>query len=132
MTKIFFLRPDLAPLNLLFFQCIFVASGCEALLIIPRPQITFQLKKADLSVEVSVFFCTSNASFRILKNAWEVFSKQYYFHNSLKIILFQKIFPPAFCNILTDRCFRVPHIEMVEIKWLWGVVQLRILMNYGA
>jgi hypothetical protein len=32
------LRPDLAPLNLLFFQCLFAASGRGALLIMPRPQ----------------------------------------------------------------------------------------------
>ena len=28
--------------------------------------------------------------------------------------------------------YRVSHIEMVETKWLWGVVELRIFMNYGA
>ena len=28
--------------------------------------------------------------------------------------------------------YRVSHIEMVETKWLWGVVELRILMNYGV
>mgnify|MGYP007022711415 CR=1 FL=1 len=30
------------------------------------------------------------------------------------------------------RMYKVSHIEMVETKWLWGVVELRILMNYGA
>jgi hypothetical protein len=39
------LRPDLAPLNLLFFQSLFAASGRGALLIMPRPQ-TFHLQKA--------------------------------------------------------------------------------------
>ena len=28
--------------------------------------------------------------------------------------------------------YRVSHIEMVETKWLKGVVELRILMNYGV
>ena len=28
--------------------------------------------------------------------------------------------------------YRVSHIEMVETKWLCGVVELRILINYGA
>ena len=28
--------------------------------------------------------------------------------------------------------YRVSHIEMVETKWLLGVIELRILMNYGA
>ena len=28
--------------------------------------------------------------------------------------------------------YRVSHIEMVETKWLWGVVELRILLNYGV
>ena len=27
--------------------------------------------------------------------------------------------------------YRVSHIEMVETKWLWGVVELRILIKYG-
>ena len=43
---IFFLRPDVAPLNLLFDQCLFVASRRGALLLMPRPQ-TFQLQKAE-------------------------------------------------------------------------------------
>ena len=28
--------------------------------------------------------------------------------------------------------YRVSHIEMMETKWLWGVVELRNLMNYGV
>ena len=28
--------------------------------------------------------------------------------------------------------YRVSHNEMVETKWLWGVVELRISMNYGS
>ena len=39
-----FLRPDLAPLNLLFFQSLFAASGRGAIMIMPRPQ-TFHLQK---------------------------------------------------------------------------------------
>ena len=33
---------------------------------------------------------------------------------------------------LYDGNYRVSHIEMVETKLLWGVVELRIWMNYGA
>jgi hypothetical protein len=40
------LIPDLAPLNLLFFQCLLTASGRGALLIMPRPHF-LQLQKAE-------------------------------------------------------------------------------------
>jgi hypothetical protein len=41
-----FLLPELAPSNLLFFQCLFVASERGALLAMPHPK-TFQLQKAE-------------------------------------------------------------------------------------
>ena len=40
------MSPDLAPINLLFFQCLLAASGRGALLIMPRPHI-FQQQKAE-------------------------------------------------------------------------------------
>ena len=28
--------------------------------------------------------------------------------------------------------YRVSHSEMIETKWLWGIVELKFLMIYGA
>ena len=40
-----------------------------------------------------------------------------------------KYLQSLFSNLLK---YRVSHIEMVETKWLWGVLEWRILMNCGA
>ena len=64
-----------------FFQCIFAANECGALLIMPRPE-TFQLQKAEYQTFLwrVICFFTINVSFRILKNAVRnIFSKWYYF-----------------------------------------------------
>ena len=45
---------------------------------------------------MSFGFCTSNGSVRILKKAWEFFSKWYNFHNLLQVISFQKNISSSF------------------------------------
>ena len=49
---------------------------------------------STLFVEVSYVSC--NGSLRILKKAWEFFSRWYHFHNFLKIISFQKNISSSF------------------------------------
>ena len=88
------MRPDLAPLNLLFFSMSFSASKRGTLLTMPHP---FLFQKAEIpSFLLIVCFCTSNGSVRILKKTWDFFSKWYYFHNLLKVISFQKNISSSF------------------------------------
>ena len=88
-SKNFLLRPDLAPSNLLFSMS-FVEIGSGTL----RPYHALVLL-APISW-YTVSFCTSNASVRTLKKAWEYFSKLYNFHNLLKAISFQKNISSSF------------------------------------
>ena len=72
---------------------LFVSRGCDALLIMPRPQ-TFSLQKTKYQTEVSevsfVSLLFSNGSFRLLKKVGGNFSKCYYIHNFLKMMKFPK------------------------------------------
>jgi len=81
---------------------------------------------------------------RLTKESWKVFRQCYICWYSLfifiwpfdstktpKLRLTGEAYPsiPKFENHVK---YRVSHIEMVETKWLWGVAELRILINYGA
>ena len=100
------LRPDFAPLNLLFFQCPFTVSGRGVPLIMPHPFLSGskQLRSTAFCWCI-VCFCNSNGSFRILKKTWDFFSKWYYFHNLLKEISFKKNISSSFFSIFwQNRC----------------------------
>ena len=91
------MHPDFAPLNLLFFQCLFAASGRGALLIMPPPQ-TFQPKKLTIRPFCWGIICfwTSNNSFRIFFSI--ILFSQFQQNN----IISKKIFSPAFFNIMPE------------------------------
>ena len=105
------LRPDLAPLNLLFFQCLLRQVGvapfwpCHALVL--------------LAPNSWDSFCTSNSSVRILKKTWNFFSKWYNFHNLLKVISFQKNISSSFFQY-SDRTVASTETNDTSAESLWS------------
>ena len=67
-------------------------------------------------------------------NFWEIFFGRIFWGGFFREDFFGTIFREDFIgrNSLGGITYRVSHIEMVETKWLWWVVELRILMNYGT
>ena len=53
-----------------------------------------------------------------------------YIHSYNKFWCKISIIVRVFSRVYT--VYRVSHIEMVETKWLWGVVESRVLINCGA
>ena len=111
------MRPDLAPLNLLFFQCPFAASGRGALLIMPRPAPN----SWDQELSADVLFVSVLAM--VLSEYWKrlenFFQNDTIFTISSKKYHFKKIFLLAFFHY-SDRTVASTETNDISAESSWS------------